>query len=126
VRPIARPVTRPADSLQQDSIAETQLRHDASASENEADNHNLHAGQDEQENSDEDGDCQSFKPRKSIPITTTTKDQAGVKEKLGKAVKKISSTAHANFRRLKIKSKGVGGGSGGAGGGFKGRFGRRR
>jgi 26S proteasome regulatory subunit N12 len=117
VKPLA---PQPADAPEDDSeaeeaeaaVAETQL-----PAEPEASDHDL---------SDNGSDYASDvshtpKQRKVVP----PKKPAAKEEKAGvvkTAARKVKATAHANYRKLKIK--GQGGNGGGAGG--RGRFGRRR
>lgn len=51
-------------------------------------------------------------------VTSQAQDKANKVGPVRTAARKVKATAHANYRRLKIKSKGGNGG--------KGRFGRRR
>ncbi|KAI9779107.1 MAG: DNA replication regulator sld2 [Peltula sp. TS41687] len=79
------------------------------------------AGDEEEEEEEEEGGGGGG----GASSSTKTKPS---KNPIKKVVRKISSTAHANFRRLKIKSKGgasKGGGGGGGGFGGRRRFGRR-
>lgn len=107
------------DSEVEAAVAETQQPAEAAASGDEFS---------EEDGSDYASDCshtpkkrkmQSKKPTDASTSATKDEDKVGP---VKKAVRKVKATAHANYRRLKIKGKGgTGGGNGG-----KGRFGRRR
>lgn len=125
----------------EETIIETQLQHDGDDDGPEpSDDEEFRADGSASDSSGDGGDDHNDDDLPAVPkyippshdVATTTagpsaKDRsksAAVKESITKAAKKISSTAHTNFRRLKIKSSK--GASGGGGGGFRGRFGRRR
>lgn len=74
------------------------------------------------DNPNPDPETQSKANEEEEKEETSTKSKT--KNLIKKAVKKISSTAHANFRKLKIKNRG--GSNGGGGGSGMRKFGRRR
>jgi hypothetical protein len=116
---IPQPPEPDSNTEQESAVAETQQCADLAAS-----------GDDfsEDDVSEYASDC-SHTPRKRKTqikkVAATATIEAKGEEKEGavkKAARKVKATAHANYRRLKIKGKG--GTGGGAGG--KGRFGRRK
>jgi hypothetical protein len=97
---------------EQDKVAETQAAGHAT--------HDLHSDED---SSDYASDISHTPKRHRVQKKKVEEAKDQSKEGVVKtAARKIKATAHANFRRLKIKSsKGASGGAGG-----KGKFGRRR
>jgi hypothetical protein len=96
---------------EQDKVAETQAAGDA-ADDMDSDD----------DSSDYASDVSHTPKRRKVQKTNGEETKDKPKEGVVKtAARKIKASAHANYRRLKIKSKG-GSGNGGA----KGKFGRRR
>lgn len=114
-----------SESDAEDVVPETQGRHPSKTSKNDDDAGEFTGEQPDSEGeSDYSNASHTPKRRKSQPkqapqpVTKPAVQDAGAKEGLvKKAARKISASAHANFRKLKIKNKNSK---------AKGRFGRGR
>lgn len=115
---VVRPVTQKAAPIPTDPTSE-QNNNELVIPETQAadsDTHNA-ASSDDEYHGDSDGEEATSHP--IVPKAAKSKKVADADSQINTKVKKVdgNATAHANFRRLKIKSKNAKG---------KGRFGRRR
>lgn len=115
-KPLSVPQVKDDASDQEDGVAASQVNPDQIDDQNTSNDEygSDYATDDSQPSKKRRSQCK----KRDSAITTTSTEKKSTEGPIKQAARKVKATAHANYRRLKIKNKGGNGG--------KGRFGRRR